>query len=1151
MPTTKTALQAGSVAFRWVAAIEGYEHLLSDASQSAVIAAWTGTDFDFIGATVLQGLCVELENEQALNPWEPFTSGGRLVLKVPPDAADTFGIDTHRKNAGDETFLTATIDNNDTSISVKSTANFASSGRAYIGTECFAYTSTTSTLFNGVTRGKFSPFGVDGGTRFGHRHRFGTDFRGVELDPIVSEQPRVWIGKWVGLWMHREVAGVLDVKAQAQLVYAGRIVSIYDDPATLCTVVECKHVLDFVKDYPIGRDMWSGEIQDGLKLSRGVMARLRDTTHYASSGTPLSSANDLVVVDGPAGVNQISSGYYTLDEIYVLLNTWFTNELAAARIYGSYSIGSGEFPEGLRTYIWWNIPGGGNTVQWFLEFSKTLADSLGWRLPNHGSSVTSAPAVTLFAFGNTNNDGGGTESVAHIPSGAEEPFRYMFGASGDASLLGEFEVTNERGTFVDQYDHLPTKVINSSDDADLDWGIFVIENKYVVRGSKTGATVANLKPLYHFGLTVGSQIASDFLNKRYSEVGNYAIRQVFVYEDGIAGLIKNLLYSTGTAGYNHASYDTYGHVTSVAVPGALLGDTFEASVESLPGALASALLVIAEPTTLGTLLEGDLNLRWAFLRWKDQHLEFATWKAPTTGNSSGTLTESNKAAPSGNSDSHRSSSVLDESWQFAIVKVDYNRDITTLIDKDGGYRSSVTFEDKTAVDDSGGDPKTRTIKARNTYGELAGTGAGIEALTPNFLAILPTFSRPVRRLTRSIDSRYFEGYAVGDAVLITDEFARDPDTGARGVSIRPGIIVRHRWTPGGATPGGTTGDMGGEVDVLFMDVNRTTMYVPSAQVDDTAASSGYVAGTKTLTCYAHKYSESSEAVDASYFPAGTKYRVIEIDPENAGIPLYWDDVVFSQTGNTIVGTATLTGWDTALKYRVVFDDYADAIAGQQVYCYQADDADGMIADTRSPFRYASGQVDASAYTANAATDPVELPPNLSYGDGVGRDVGHEIAINRLANNLIDYKTARSSPFLSDAVMTTGGATMTTQFMLVEVRPIFLTCEVLTSTAGQMRNVTVAPWLRSSNGTPQSVRVTIAKTPPYSATNLDVDRGPFYDAMTFETSSTTWATGTPQTISLQNLKDGHLAPSGVVYLLIEITRLAETRGLALCQEGPRV
>ena len=103
--------------------------------------------------------------------------------------------------------------------------------------------------------------------------------------------------------------------------------------------------------------------------------------------------------------------------------------------------------------------------------------------------------------------------------------------------------------------------------------------------------------------------------------------------------------------------------------------------------------------------------------------------------------------------------------------------------------------------------------------------------------------------------------------------------------------------------------MSGEVELLLLPVNRIAAYVPCADVDDTAAGSGYNAGTKVLTLYAHRYSESSEDADAPHFAATYKVRIVERDPADPTAPLTWDDTVASQTGNTV----TLEGKTRAVQ----------------------------------------------------------------------------------------------------------------------------------------------------------------------------------------------------------------------------------------------
>jgi hypothetical protein len=149
-----TAMQAGSVRIQYVVAIEGYPYILTDGDTAAALAAWTGLGW----SQALGGLFVEHEPNQQLHPWQPFGTGGKCVLHVLQDAADTLGIDMNRKLAGAETMLASELELNATTISVKDTSAFAASGSVHIGTERIDYTGKTATTFTGCTRGKFAPF---------------------------------------------------------------------------------------------------------------------------------------------------------------------------------------------------------------------------------------------------------------------------------------------------------------------------------------------------------------------------------------------------------------------------------------------------------------------------------------------------------------------------------------------------------------------------------------------------------------------------------------------------------------------------------------------------------------------------------------------------------------------------------------------------------------------------------------------------------------------------------------------------------------------------------------------------------------------------------------------------------------------------------
>ena len=147
MGTTLTDLTSGeSIAWDVVIAIEGYGNLLTTGSTAAAITAWAGTDW----SAALGGLAVTHWNLRSkLDPWEPFTNESSLtfsVMDVDSAYADTFGIDTHRKEGGTTSPLATSLDPNDASLVVLRSDDFAASGTLYVGAEAIAYsTNTTAT----------------------------------------------------------------------------------------------------------------------------------------------------------------------------------------------------------------------------------------------------------------------------------------------------------------------------------------------------------------------------------------------------------------------------------------------------------------------------------------------------------------------------------------------------------------------------------------------------------------------------------------------------------------------------------------------------------------------------------------------------------------------------------------------------------------------------------------------------------------------------------------------------------------------------------------------------------------------------------------------------------------------------------------------
>jgi hypothetical protein len=295
MGTTLTALQSDEgVTTQWVLAIEGFEYLLTDGDTAAAATAWAATEW----TQALPGLHVLGGYEQKLKPWDPAFNVSQMSFGVLPtgtaDADDIVGRLAFGSGAGTMTFLAGEIDCFEATIPATSTAQFGASGTIHIGTEQIPYSSRDTTLgassFTASDRGKFAPFKAasESNQRFARAHRVPAIGDGHKIPSRIVSQQRTWPGRWVGLWIHRVVGGVLDTRAQAQLVWAGRIMEVRDDDQTGMTVFDCDDVKGALRDTILLADQWTARVKEGVYLRAGWSFNCID-----SDGTTSSSALSL------------------------------------------------------------------------------------------------------------------------------------------------------------------------------------------------------------------------------------------------------------------------------------------------------------------------------------------------------------------------------------------------------------------------------------------------------------------------------------------------------------------------------------------------------------------------------------------------------------------------------------------------------------------------------------------------------------------------------------------------------------------------------------------------------------------------------------------------------------------------------------------
>jgi hypothetical protein len=302
MGTTLTALQSDEgVTTQWVLAIEGFEYLLTDGDTAAAATAWAATEW----TQALPGLHVLGGYEQKLKPWDPAFNVSQMSFGVLPtgtaDADDIVGRLAFGSGAGTMTFLAGELDCFEATIPATSTAQFGASGTIHIGTEQIPYSSRDTTLgassFTASDRGKFAPFKAasESNQRFARAHRVPAIGDGHKIPSRIVSQQRTWPGRWVGLWIHRVVGGVLDTRAQAQLVWAGRIMEVRDDDQTGMTVFDCDDVKGALRDTILLADQWTARVKEGVYLRAGWSFNYVDW-----DGSTSGSALSLDVVDSGA-----------------------------------------------------------------------------------------------------------------------------------------------------------------------------------------------------------------------------------------------------------------------------------------------------------------------------------------------------------------------------------------------------------------------------------------------------------------------------------------------------------------------------------------------------------------------------------------------------------------------------------------------------------------------------------------------------------------------------------------------------------------------------------------------------------------------------------------------------------------------------------
>lgn len=884
------------------------------------------------------------------------------------------------KSTGNITYLTSSVVAGSTAtINVKDTAGFAASGVLYCGGEVIAYTGKTATTFTGITRGLYTINTTNGGTKFSPGHLIGNNVTtSATTAPAVTDFPRTWYGRFVSLLLHFQdpLTGQYSLPTSSRKMWTGRMQS-YSDNGDGTITITAKSAIELLHRH-IGSDQWKGRINEGITVS----------THNDSLFVGHSQAAAYSVIANVAGLTGYMSHEQVAAAINVQLRAW--NVAVSTRAGDMWSLelitppGGGPQRYAIRLRANSTAVTDGAYIRMALH--KTLWHLLGW--DDNGAAgqswVSSSTGDHMLSRALERDTSAFYELIAPKPP----VIYYHLDMQGNEL----FRVTDEVNTFVTQ----PSSDFRNATPAcngvvQVKGGSYdaVYAVEYVAGSPSTFRPHAQLDKTTGAFRFVGEQQSTQNGFVRLGDVAEAPeVKQVW-FQNGSAGtlMLNGLLSTGGASGYNHATYDVYTTAAfGAAVPASLVDiESFEELND------VKIQLLVTDPKPFYEYLEQILAISNRYVVWKSTgsttqpKLSIIRPSLETAWQASWQLTEANKAGAVDGPERVRVSRAAEGVINRVVVK--YGAGLPG-----GDADSAVTLTvDSIASQSDYGRRRTITIEAPSVTNaeELVGT-----AIAP----ALAYFSRPLAVAERSYNASLFR-MAPGDTASLTDSYVTDPATGTRGATVYCWVL-------------GTSFDLAtgrGTVRVVFLPEkkpNFTGLWAPSARVDETAASSGYIAGTKVLTCKAAEFAGVTAGVDtpdASRFEVGDAVHIVELDDST---PLEWDDVVAAQSGSTITLTTGLAGWDTAKRYVIEYRNISDTTNNaQRNSAFIADDSSLSTGySTATPYEWGQAGSFGDSYVAIDYSRGM-FRPNTGYDDtGEPMSIHKQSYLMDGANNALAYRS---------------------------------------------------------------------------------------------------------------------------------------------------
>jgi hypothetical protein len=719
----------------FVLEIEGCDHVYTTTGKqilgdSSIQAAWSATDWD----DVKPGLKIVGEVGEEISAFDPTITPSQLGFEIVDWDGSVIQFFFGTRRATLRTPLTADIDANDTTLTVKSTSGWAASGTLYLGLEAIAYASlgVGGTTFEGCTRGKYGSYARQDDGRFSKGFRLD---RETTSAPVCVDAHQTHFNRGVSLWLTHYRNQAWETRANAHRIWSGRIKSWKENGEGVVTLA-CTSLHDVLSTSLLA-DQYQGKITPGVYVRAGI-----------NDAVSMDFYNDAGATTTVSGTLGTAAAYRTVDQIVSDLNDiagGWTTTLPTGITEVQFAV----TPDGFVSCWAQGALTGGFDYAVTLRLHRDIAHLLGY------DQIGTGIAAIDLGYGHLVLDP--IEELHGYRVHGSRVARSWWGGDGN-----QITVTYSSGDFVTQPDGYGWLRVGDT----------------TVRVTETAADV----------YTVHGQDLVDDLNDAGIN-GEIAVRQVWLEVGPVGKVMLACLVSTGVADLNMTTYDRLPASMSVGLPYDAV-DT--ASVLAL-GETGAFQLVLEKPRPFREICDSVLAVANAHLVWRDGRLSVVRGIGEgATAESVASFNDTNQAQSIRDGGEPKP----DRSPMEISIDGIINRATLKYCKAPGSddYQRTETVVARDAIDEAGGQTKSVEVEADGYFTDAVAAQWRSEVAA----VALAYFSRPWATVERSYDFSLEPLLYCGCRCDLTDPAMVDPATGTRGITSRPVWLLAKKfdWSNG-------------------------------------------------------------------------------------------------------------------------------------------------------------------------------------------------------------------------------------------------------------------------------------------------------------------------------------------------------------------